>query len=112
MAAIQQQLNLINKKIDTPMKTYELFNGQGHSSSECQVGNPFAQNEQANYLNHQRGQGNSYGNSYPHNYNPNWRTQHPNLSWRNNNELQHQNPNIQQQSFNAPDKKPSIEDLF
>src|SRR4051812_23927307 len=112
MTAIQQQLNLITQKMNTPMKTCGLCNGQGHSSSECQVGNPFAQNEQANYLNQQRGQGNSYGNPYPHNYNPNWRTQHPNLSWRNNNELQHQNKNMQQQSFNAPDKKPSIEDMF
>src|SRR4051812_45833663 len=112
MTAIQQQLNLINQKMNTPMKTCGLCNGQGHSSSECQVGNPFAQNEQANYLNQQRGQGNSYGNPYPHNYNPNWRTQHPNLSWRNNNELPHQNPNMQQQDFRAPDKKPSIEDMF
>src|SRR4051812_9373912 len=112
MTAIQQQLNLINQKMNTPMKTCGLCNGQGHTSSEYQVGNPFAQNKQANYLNQQRGQGNSYGNPYPHNYNPNWRTQHPNLSWRNNNELQHQNQNMQQQDFRAPDKKPSIEDMF
>src|SRR5436189_1206346 len=112
MTAIQQQLNLINQKMNTPVKTCELSNGQGHTSSECQVGNPFAQNEHANYLNQQRGHGNSYGNPYPHNYNPNWRTQHPNLSWRNNNELPHQNQNMQQQDFRAPDKKPSIEDMF
>src|SRR3954464_15919533 len=112
MTAIQQQLNLLNKRIDTPMKLCELCNGRGHTSSECQVGNPFAQNEQANYANFQRGQGNSYGNPYPHNYNPNWRTQHPNLSWRNNNELPHQNHDMQQQDFRAPDKKPSIEDMF
>src|SRR3954462_8136040 len=111
--AIQQQLNLLNQKINAPVKTCGLCNGQGHSSSECQVGNPFAQNEQANYLNQQRGQSNSYGNPYPHNYNPNWRTQHPNLSWSNNNAHQPQNNhNAQQQSFNAPDKKPSIEDMF
>src|SRR4051812_29325010 len=112
MTAIQQQLNLLNKRIDTPMKLCELCNGRGHISSECQVGNQFAQNEQANYANFQRGQGNSYGNPYPHNYNPNWRTQHPNLSWRNNNELPHQNQDMQQQDFRAPDKKPSIEDMF
>src|SRR3954467_10015239 len=112
MTAIQQQLNLLNKRIDTPMKLCELCNGRGHTSSECQVGNPFAQNEQANYLNQQRGQGNAYGNPYLHNYNPNWRTQHPNLSWRNNNELPHQNQNMQQQDFRAPDKKSSIEDMF
>src|SRR3954466_2875947 len=112
MTAIQQQLNLLNKRIDTPMKLCELCNGRGHTSSECQVGNPFAQNEQAHYANFQRGQGNSYGNPYPHNYNPNWRTQHPNLSWRNNNELPHQNQDMQQQSYRAPDKKPSIEDMF
>src|SRR3954466_13880970 len=112
MTAIQQQLNLINQKMNAPVKTCGLCNGQGHTSSECQVGNPFAQNEQANYLNQQRGQGNSYGNPNPHNYNPNWRTQHPNLSWRHNNELQQQNQNVQQQGYNAPDKKPSIEDMF
>src|SRR3954466_16239402 len=112
MTAIQQQLNLINQKMNAPVKTCGLCNGQGHTSSECQVGNPFAQNEQANYVNFQRGQGNAYGNPYPHNYNPNWRTQHPNLSWRNNNELQQQNQNVQQQDFRAPDKKPSIEDMF
>src|SRR3954465_1003219 len=112
MTVMQQQLNQISQKMNTPAKVCELCNVQGHSSSECQVGNPFAQTEQANYLNFQRGQGSSYGNPYPHNYNPNWRTQHPNLSWRNNNELQHQNQNMQQQDFRAPDKKPSIEDMF
>src|SRR5436190_2026372 len=114
MTAIQQQLNKINQKINTQAKVCELCNVQGHSSSECQVGNPFAQTEQANYLKFQRGQGNSYGNPYPHNYNPNWRTQHPNLSWSNNNAHQPQNNQNaqQQQNYNAPKKKSNIEDMF
>src|SRR3954471_17130151 len=100
--------------MNSPAKVCDLCNVQGHSSSECQVGNPFAQTEQANYLNFQRGQGNSYGNPYPHNYNPNWRTLHPNLSWSNNNAHQSQqhNQNAQQQHVNAPKKKSNIEDMF
>src|SRR5256886_7154548 len=114
MTAMQQQLNQISQKINTPAKVCELCNVQGHSTSECQVGNPFAQTEQANYLNFQRGQGNSYGSPYPHNYIPNWRTQHPNLSWSNNNahQPQHNQNAQQQQSYNAPEKKSNIEDML
>src|SRR4051812_40571480 len=78
-----------------------------HASVDCQVGNPFAQPEQANYLNNfQKEQGNSFENPYPHNYNPNRRTTHPNLSWSNNNQ------NMQKSNFQAPEKKTNVEDIL
>jgi len=50
--------------------------GGGHKSIECQVGNPFQQAEQVDYVgNPLRQQGNPYSNTY----NPGWRN-HPNFS--------------------------------
>src|SRR3954463_1991680 len=57
--------------------------------------------------NYQRGPGNSYGQYNQNQYNPNWRNNHPNLSWSDTiNTLQ------PQQNFNAPEKKMSTEDMF
>src|SRR3954467_3684079 len=92
--------------MNTPAKLCNSCGGS-HESQDCQVGNPFSQNEQANYMgNFQRGQGNSYGNPYPHKYNPNWRTTHPNLSWSNNNQ------NVQKPNFQTPEKKTNVEDIL
>lgn len=112
MSTIQQQLNQIKVQINAPAKVCELCGGE-HSLQGCQLENLFAQNEQANYLNFQIGQDNSYKNLYPYNYNPYWDTTHPILSQRNNNNtLQpHQNFNAPQ-NVNAPEKKVSIEDMF
>lgn len=61
MSAIHQQLNQINMKINNPTKPCEFCRGLEHYSRECQVGNPFVQIEQANYLNFQSVQANLYG---------------------------------------------------
>src|SRR3954467_13836660 len=89
--------------MNTPAKLCNSCGGS-HESQDCQVGNPFSQNEQANYMgNFQRGQGNSYGNPYSHNYNPNWRTSHPNMSWSNNsNAQQPQQQRFDQQQRQGP----------
>src|SRR3954466_12719946 len=89
------------------MKVCDLC-GRAHPSQQYQVGNPFAQTEQVNYMNnYQNGPGNSYGQYNQNQYNPNWRNNHPNLSWSNtSNTLQ------PQQNFNAPEKKMSTEDMF
>src|SRR3954468_16901244 len=61
MSLMQQQLSQIVSAINPLTKICELCGG-AHSSRECQVGNPFAQPEQVNYMNnYQRGAGNSYG---------------------------------------------------
>src|SRR4051812_27774458 len=107
MSLMQQQLSQIVSAINPLTKICELCGG-AHSSQECQVGNPFAQPEQVNYMNnYQRGPGNSYGQYNQNQYNPNWRNNHPNLSWSNtSNTLQ------PQQNLNAPEKKMTMEDMF
>ena len=72
-----------------------------HPSEACQVGNPLVREpyEQANYV------GNNNNNGYDNSFDPNWRN-HPNFSWRNN-----QNTLVQQ----APppqDKASHLEDLL
>src|SRR3954464_14912003 len=100
MSLMQQQLSQIVNAINTPMKVCDLCGG-AHPSQECQVGNPFVQTEQVNYMNnYQRGRGNSYGQNYQNQYNPNWRNNHHILSWSNTS-----NTMQLQQNFNAPMKK-------
>lgn len=78
------------------------FYGGNHLSRECQVGSPFGQPEQANYVNNfQRGQGNPYSNTCT----PAWQN-HPNFSWSNNNVL---NPPPE---FQAQEKKSNLEDVL
>ena len=106
IAAMDRKISKLSVNAVQIPQVCELCAGS-HASVDCQVGNPFAQPEQANYLNNfQKGQGNSYGNPYPHNYNPNWRTTHPNLSWSNNNQ------NMQKSNFQAPEKKTNVEDIL
>src|SRR4051812_15727306 len=106
IAAIDRKISQLSVNAVQVSQVCELCAGS-HASVDCQVGNPFAQPEQANYLNNfQKGQWNSYGNPYPHNYNPNWRTTHPNLSWSNNNQ------NMQKSNFQAPEKKTNAEDIL
>src|SRR3954470_10656680 len=89
MSTLQQQMNQMMSVINAPTKICNLCGG-GHSASDCQVGNPFAQPEQVNFTNnYQRGQGNSFQSPYSQTYNPNWRN-HPNLSWSNNQNVQQQ----------------------
>src|SRR5436189_3298417 len=89
MSTLQQQMNKMMSVINAPTKICNLCGG-GHSASDCQVGNPFAQPEQVNFTNnYQRGQGNSFQSPYSQTYNPNWRN-HPNLSWSNNQNVQQQ----------------------
>src|SRR3954471_7986378 len=91
MSTLQQQMNQMMSVINAPTKICNLCGG-GHSASDCQVGNPFAQPEQVNFMNnYQRGQGNSFQSPYSQTYNPNWRN-HPNLSWNNNSNVQQQQP--------------------
>ena len=96
LAAIQKQLGVALKvnAIETSSSSLICdFCAGNHASGDCQVGNPFAQQEQANYVsNFQRGQGNPYSNTY----NPGWRN-HPNFSWGNNNNEHKQPPGFQQQ---------------
>ena len=107
MSLMQQQLSQIVSAINPLTKICELCGG-AHSSQECQVGSPFAKPEQVKYTNnYQRRPGNSYRQYNQNQYNPNWRNNHPNLSWSNtSNTLQ------PQQNFNAPEKKMNLEDMF
>ncbi|XXG59006.1 hypothetical protein AAC387_Pa04g1169 [Persea americana] len=70
LASIKKQLGSLNvNAINSPILICE-FCGGNHLSRECQVGSPFAQPEQANYVNNfQRGQGNPYSDTYT----PAWR---------------------------------------
>ncbi|KAL0341410.1 UNVERIFIED_CONTAM: hypothetical protein Sradi_4657800 [Sesamum radiatum] len=52
----------------------------GHSSQDCQVGNPSIVHEDANFVSNG---GRSNFNPYSNTYNPGWRS-HPNFSWSNN----------------------------
>lgn len=77
-----------------------------NTSVDYQVENLFAYPEHVSYLNNfPKGQENSFEIPYHHNYNPNWRTSHPNLSWSNIQNAQHQN-------FQAPEKKTNVEDIL
>ncbi|KAJ8769816.1 hypothetical protein K2173_008222 [Erythroxylum novogranatense] len=82
--------------------------GDSYASSECQVGNPFAQEtEEAHYVdNYNRQQLDPYSNTY----NPGWRN-NPNFSWRNDQVAQPQSSNVQRQpppplGFKAPNLAP------
>src|SRR2546430_1464037 len=102
IAAMDRKISKLSVNAVQIPQVCEFYAGS-HASFDCQVGNPFAQPEQANYLNNfQKGQVNSFGNPYPHNYNPNY----PNLSWRNNNQ------NVQKLNFQAPEKKTNVEDIL
>src|SRR5436853_5987191 len=90
VAATERKMNQMSVNAVNAPQVCEFCAGN-RASVECQVGNPFTNSEQVNYLNNfQKRQGNSFGNPYSHNYNPNWRTTHPNLSWSNNQNAQQQ----------------------
>ena len=49
--------------MNAPVKNCNFWKGSGHQTQDCQVENPFALTEQANYMqNFQRGQENFYKN--------------------------------------------------
>ncbi|XP_031288154.1 uncharacterized protein LOC116146838 [Pistacia vera] len=80
-STIQKQLGVALKvnTIETHSLTCEFCAGN-HLSRGCQVGNPFAPPQQANYVNNFQGkQQNPYSNTYT----PAWQN-HPNFSWSNN----------------------------
>ncbi|XP_056169324.1 uncharacterized protein LOC115665665 [Syzygium oleosum] len=108
--AIAAQIEALNKKIDnmsvSGMKIQNMtcdFCDGGHVSTECQVGNTFAQsNENANFVgNFNRSQNNPYSNTC----NSGWRN-YPNFSWNN------QNVTRLPPEFKQPEEiKSSLEDI-
>ncbi|KAJ8768975.1 hypothetical protein K2173_023970 [Erythroxylum novogranatense] len=119
---LSAQMDVLMKKLDNLMHSVrggassslrscavcEHCGGDSHASSECQVGNPFAQeSEEAHYVgNYNRQRLDPYSNTY----NPGWRN-HPNFSWWNDQVTQPQSSNVQRQpppppGFKAPNPAP------
>lgn len=81
VAALSRQIGQMNvNAIATPTVTCE-FCGEGHSSIECTIGNPTI--EQMQYVGNPRSQYRNNNNFMPNTYHPGLRN-HPNFSWRNN----------------------------
>ncbi|KAL0291435.1 UNVERIFIED_CONTAM: Retrovirus-related Pol polyprotein from transposon opus [Sesamum radiatum] len=79
----------------------------GHSSQDCQVGNPSIVHEDANFVSNG---GRSNFNPYSNTYNPGWRS-HPNFSWSNN---QQQGPARPVPPRQPPPQEPksNLEEMF
>ncbi|KAL0344744.1 UNVERIFIED_CONTAM: Retrovirus-related Pol polyprotein from transposon.6 [Sesamum radiatum] len=79
----------------------------GHSSQDCQVGNPSIVHEDANFVSNG---GRSNFNPYSNTYNPGWRS-HPNFSWSNN---QQQGPARPLPPRQPPPQEPksNLEEMF
>ena len=102
-----QNAQVVKTMIQVPTPSCDFCNGP-HSSTKCQMGNPFGQMsvEQAQYLSKfPQPQFNPYAN----NFNPGWRN-HPNLYWRNNPNVIH---SMEQATPPPPqEKKASLEDTI
>ena len=111
VASLTDQLSKLNpsNSFSTNQVVCEWCAGP-HASVECQAGNPFAQtsncsSERVNYVNNfqQRPNQGPYSNTY----NPGWRN-HPNFSWKENNNTIRPPPGFQLQQ----EKKPNLEELL
>ncbi|XP_031264274.1 uncharacterized protein LOC116122580 [Pistacia vera] len=113
ITALAAQMQALNKKIDgLQMQKPAIvacmcdFCGEDHPNHECQSGNMFAVNsmpDHANYVSNFRRPNN---NPYSETYNLGWRN-HPNFSWRNNNQVKPPLP-----SFQSQEKKSNLEEMM
>ena len=102
-----------------------------HESVDCQAGNPFAprSSEQVSFVNYNRNFNNQprpQNNPYSNTYNPHWRN-HPNLLWKDNQQILQPEANLKPPGFNQPqqafpnqqsqfqnqaERKPTVEEMF
>ncbi|KAJ4724584.1 DNA-directed DNA polymerase [Melia azedarach] len=105
LATLNKQLGVMTaQSIHIPQVVCELCNGN-HPSTDCQVGNPFApsSSEQMSYVGNYNQQNN---NPYSNTYNQGWRN-HPNFSWRGN-----QNAARPPLGFQPQEKKVNLEEAL
>ncbi|KAJ4724582.1 DNA-directed DNA polymerase, partial [Melia azedarach] len=105
LATLTKQLGVMTaQSIHIPQVVCELCSGN-HPSTDCQVGNPFApsSSEQVSYVGNYNQQNN---NPYSNAYNQGWRN-HPNFSWRGN-----QNAARPPSGFQPQEKKVNLEEAL
>ncbi|KAJ4715207.1 DNA-directed DNA polymerase [Melia azedarach] len=98
LTTLTKQLEaMIANSIHIPQMVCELCSGN-HSSTDCQVGNPFAVSsfEQVSYVGNYNQQNNLYSNTY----NQGWQN-HSNFSWKGNQTAARSTPKFQPQEKNV-----------